>query len=128
MKNRKMNPARRAMITTEIIIGIFLMMVLSVLAADTIFDYRDSSDAYFWRRAAGWAADAQLQRYQAGAAIDSPPPGLIPEEITLKTSRQPGEGQWKGFSRVTVTATVIQPTGKLVREQISGYVRAEGGS
>jgi len=117
---------RRAFITTEIVFSLFLIAGIAALAANVIFDYRQTSHHYLWRHAAIWAVDAQLQRYHAGAALDSQPPaGLIPEEITLKTTHQPGRGQWQGFNRVTVTASTALPSGKVIYEQVSTYIPAE---
>lgn len=117
----------RAIISTEVLVGLVLMMLLSGLAADAMFSYRRTSTAAFWRHAAVWAVDAQLQRYQAGAPLDSlPPPGVIPEEITLKTNREPGQGPWQGFDRITIRAEVVLSSGKAVHEQVSAYVPAEG--
>ena len=124
---RPLRTSRRGIVFTEIVVGLVLMLLLASLMVDAVVTYGHTRDAYFWRQAAAWAADAQLQRYRAGAPSNSSPPqGLIPEEITLKTSSHPAHGSWEGFNRVTVTATATLSTGRLVHEQISGYFPMEG--
>ena len=126
MPVNRVNVRPRGFATTEIVVSIGLMAVMAGLAADWVRDYRHVRDQYFWRQAAAWAADAQLQRYRAGAALDSrPPAGLVPEEITFETILEPGRDQWRGFDRVTVVATAVVPGNKPVRERITGYLPAE---
>lgn len=121
------HPRRRAVVGTEIIVSIGLIMLLSFLALDAISGYRHSADDYFWRQSALYAADAQLERLRAGAPLDSLPPAeLVPERITLTTKREPGAGAWEGFDRVTVIARVTLPTGKVAHEQAVSYLRREG--
>jgi hypothetical protein len=118
---------RRAIVATETVLGLALMMLMAGLVTQAVVSYRRTSGAYYWRQAAGWAAEAQLQRYEAGAPLDSlPPPGMIPEDITLHTRHEPGRGSWEGFERVTVTATAALPAGKSVREEFTAYVPARG--
>jgi hypothetical protein len=119
-------PARRGIIGAELAVSLALLMGLAVLTVDAVTAYRHTEQESFWRRAALLAADAQLQRYHAGAPLDSQPPqGLIAEEIVLETRKEPAHGQWEGLTRVTVFATVHMPNGKVVHEQLSAYVRAE---
>lgn len=115
---------RKGFFVPEILVGMAIMAVVAALAADAIAGYYRVRRQYDWRRAAAWAAAGQLQRYQAGAPIDSAPPGnLWPEEIHLKTAARPGQGPWQGFQLITVTATVEDGHGPAIHEQVSGYVR-----
>ena len=116
----------RGFIEIEVVMSVAILTVVTILAAEGIFSYYRAHRQQVARQAAAWAADAQLQRYQAGAPIDSAPPaGMIPEEIVLTTRVQPGKGPWQGFNLVTVTATTaISPSGE-VREEISGYLRPQ---
>ena len=118
---------RRGMLLgTEVIVAVVLIGMLAAVAAKALMDYHHLREQHVWRRAAGWAAAGQLQRVQAGAPLDSLPlPGVVPDEITLETHTEPGQGQWAEFSRVTVTATAAMPSGRSVREQVSGYVGGE---
>jgi hypothetical protein len=117
----------RAIVGVELLVGTALMFLLAVITVDAIRQYRIAADESFWRRAALYAADAQLQRFRAGAALDSlPPAGILPENITLKTSSEPGAGQWTGLMRVSVTAAVELSSGRTVRETVAGYLRTEG--
>ena len=110
----------------EMVVGITLLGLIVALAADAMFTYQQSRNQAVDRQAMIWAVSGQLQRIAAGAAPDSlPPEGMIPAGVSLQTQTQAGEGQWKGFTRVTVTATAMSYGGKELREQISGYVRME---
>jgi type II secretory pathway pseudopilin PulG len=116
----------RGIIWTEVAVALPILALVTALAlAGLVSYYRARSDAVA-RQAAGWAAAAQLQRYQAGAALDSvPPPGVLPPEITLSTTTQPAPAEWEGSQRVTVTAAYEIGVGRSVRERVSGYVRRE---
>ncbi len=121
------NVRQRGLVAAEAVTGIALMALIAALAADAVFDYQHLRDRYYWRQAAAWAAAGQLQRYQAGAPIDSrPPAGIVPDEIALETLVEPGRDQWRGLDRVTVVATATSPYGgRAAHEQISGYVPVE---
>ncbi len=116
---------RKAWIATEVIVAVSLAALMAVLTVNAVSDYAKTLATDRSVRAATWAADAQLQRYQAGAALDSPPPpGLIADDIRLQTTRAEGQGQWAGFDRVTVTAEAASVY-RTVRVQVCGYVPQE---
>jgi hypothetical protein len=117
---------RRGFVIMEVVVGSALIMLTAILAARAAFDYQRAAGTDDLSRALLWAADAQLQRCQAGAQLDSKPPeALIAEEITLKTTRDGAEGQWEGFELITVTAETVSPAGRPLRAQVRGYVRVE---
>jgi hypothetical protein len=123
---RHLPHARRGILATEVMVSFSILAMLAILAVDICSGYRRTSDRYDWRRAAAWAAEAQWARYQAGAALDSSPPdGMLPEEIRLKTTARAGSGQWAGFQLVTVRATAKVSMGGEVTEQVGGYLREE---
>jgi Tfp pilus assembly protein PilV len=110
----------------EMVVSVWLLMVISALAVNAIIGYYQTRNNHYWRQAAIWSADAQLQRFQAGADLQSEPPeDVIADQIKLTTEVEPGQGQWEGFNRITVTAAVSLMGNREIREQISGYVRAE---
>jgi hypothetical protein len=116
---------RDAFITVEVTIAISLAGLMAGLAAMAVSDYRKALSADQTSRAVRWAAEAQLQRVQAGAALDSrPPAGMIRGDVVLRTTAVAGEGQWAGFQRVTVTAEA-DARGRTVRAQTTGYVLTE---
>jgi hypothetical protein len=124
MTPKNKSSSRKGYFVSEILVGMVIMAVVAALMADAICGYYRVRSQYDWRRAAVWAAAGQLQRCQAGAAIDTAPPeNLWPEEIKLETTACPGQGAWQGFQLVTVTATVDVARGPAIREQVSGYVR-----
>lgn len=125
-KSAQVRRRRRAIMGTEIVVSIGLMMLIAALTAKAVLDYHRVRDRCLGRQAAAWAADAQLQRYRAGAPFDSrPPAGTIPETVTLEARSEPGREQWEGFTRVTVIATNRTPSGSEVTEQLSAYLPAE---
>jgi len=108
-------------------VSLILFGMIVAFSSSALLRYRELRDHTAWRRAAAWAAAAQLQRYQAGAELDSqPPPGLISDRISLETSIEPGEHEWAGLVRVTVTATVSRGDRVIARERATGYIRAGG--
>ncbi len=122
-----MKTSIRGFAFVEAVVGIVLLGLIVALAAEAMFTYQKSRNQSVDRQAMLWAASGQLQRIAAGAAPDSPPPEeILPAGISLQTQTQAGEGQWKGFTRVTVTATAMSYGGKELREQIGGFVRTEG--
>ena len=126
---RSKNTRRRAYLDLEIAISLVLLGVLAVTLAKAIGTYNDARRQSLAARSALWAADAQLQRIRAGAPADSrPPENLVPKTIELKTKVELGRGEWEGFNRVTVMATIALPRNRHAQEQIVGYIRAGGGS
>lgn len=117
---------RRGLVISELIVGMVLILLTAMLAAKGAFDYQRAASSNDLIRAALWAADAQLRRFQAGAPLDSlPPKGLIDPEVTLTTTHAPAEGQWTGFQLVTVEGQVLMPTGRPLTVQARGYVPSE---
>ncbi len=127
MMRHRVNHLRRAVVDIELFASLALLMFLATLVAEGLFRYTRTRDEQLFRRALIAAADAQMQRYDAGAPIDSPPPaGVLPVEIELETRALPAGDGWPGFTRVTVVATARLPHGKVVHEEVTGLVRGEG--
>ena len=125
MAARKIHPARASLLV-ELAVALVLIGIITTLTAQAISAYMKTRDHYTWRQAAAWAAQAQLQRYLGGAAIDSPPPeDILPAEITLRTHVQPGSGQWAGFRLVTVTAQVTPRHHQTLVEEVRCYLPDE---
>jgi hypothetical protein len=113
--------------TIELIVGFALLALITALGAKTYLDYRGVRDDCFRRQEAIWAASGQLQRIAAGAPLDSQPPEtVLPDRMVLRTTSEPGRGEWAGFLRVTVEAGTVGRGGRQIRERISGYVRTGG--
>ena len=114
------------LIITEVLICIPIMALLASLGAISVMNYQRARHVSAARQMVAWAASAQLQRIQAGAAIDSlPPAGVIPADVELKTTSTPGQSQWQGFQLVSVSATMRLNAKENVSERISAYVAAE---
>ncbi len=127
MRKTRTDAARHGWTLIELVVAIGLMALVAGLATDVLFEYRQSRNEVLQREALAWAASAQWERIVAGAPADLPPPeGVLPEGVSLQAQTQPGEGQWKGLTRVTVTATVTIWRGKELREQVSGFVPTGG--
>jgi prepilin-type N-terminal cleavage/methylation domain-containing protein len=127
MRKTRTDAARHGWTLIELVVAIGLMALLAGLATDVLFEYRQSRNEVLQREALAWAASAQWERIVAGAPADLPPPeGVLPEGVSLHAQTQPGEGQWKGLTRVTVTATATVWRGKELREQVSGFIPTGG--
>jgi type II secretory pathway pseudopilin PulG len=112
---------------TEVIASLPLLGLLVALAGAGVLRHQRVRAEYSARQTAAWAAAAQLQRYQAGASMDSlPPDNLLTPEVKLVTQTQSAAPPWEGYSLVTVTATVGLNESDAVSERVSGYVRQEG--
>lgn len=127
MRRSNVRTGIRGIAFIEAVVGIVLLGLVVALAAETMFTYQKSRNQAIDRQAMLWAASGQLQRIAAGAAPDSQPPeDMLPAGISLQTQTQAGEGQWQGFTRVTVTATAMSYGGEKLCEQVSGFIRMEG--
>lgn len=115
----------RGFVVVEVVTAVALAVVMVAIAGKAITDYMSAVSADQAHRAVLWAAAAQLQRYQAGAPLDSQPPaGLIADDIALETTQADGQGQWAGFRQVTVTAKTTR-LGRTIEAHASGYVPRE---
>ncbi|HOW69590.1 MAG TPA: type II secretion system protein [Phycisphaerae bacterium] len=118
---------RRGFNNIDVIVGLAILILLGTLTANAVLDYYRVRTEQHRRLAASWAAAGQLDRYRAGAPLDSKPPdGLWSNHVTLATRVQPATGQWEGFRQVTVVATARLAGGREIHEQVSGYLPQEG--
>lgn len=117
---------RRGFNTIDVTVGLAILLMLSTLTTRAVLDYYRVRSEQHRRLAATWAAAGQLERYRAGAPLDSKPPdGLWSDYVTLRTDVQSGSGQWKGFRRVTVIATARMAGGREIHEQVSAFLPGE---
>ncbi|MEP0844316.1 MAG: hypothetical protein HRF43_16575 [Phycisphaerae bacterium] len=118
--------ARRGLLFSEVIVAVPILGMLVALAAAGVLSYQKSRHEATARQTAAWAAAAQLERIQAGAAPDSrPPAGVLSPDVELSVGTTPGKGAWEGFQLVTVSAGIVLNDKQKVAERISGYVRTE---
>ncbi len=114
---------RKGVLVVELAVSLTLISIIAGLTAVAMIRYRDVRSNFEWRRSAMALAVGQLVRYQAGADLDSfPPPGIVPDEITLTTEVHDGGGQWEGARLITVVATVNLPHRRSLVEKASGYI------
>ncbi len=114
---------RRGSFLIEGAAAIAILTVLVALAMSATLQFAKVQGHYHHRLAASWAAEAQMERYIAGAIIDSlPPEGVIADNISLSTSAEPGKGQWEGFDLVIVTARAKNRRGKSITESVRCYL------
>lgn len=127
MSNKRFRlPAKaRGFVVVEVVTAVALAALMAAFAAKAIIDYRRAVACDQAHRAVLWAAAAQLQRYQAGAPLDSlPPAGSIAEDIAIETTQTDGQGTWAGFQQITVTARTTS-LDRPVQACVSGYVPRE---
>jgi hypothetical protein len=114
----------RAFLSVETAMGLMLLFGLAVISFEAVMRYRAAEEEAYWRRAAMLAADAQLKRYESGAALDSAPPaGVVAEEIKLETVHERGRETWTGLERVTVIAAASTPSGRTYKERLVAYMQ-----
>ena len=122
-RRERRRTAHRGFIILELVVCVTVLGFLLVVFAQLMETYERANQRYAWRQAAAWAADAQLQRYLAGAAFDSvPPEGTIPPRVHLATTVQPGEGVWSELDLVTVTARVDLRRQRPIEERAVCYL------
>lgn len=117
---------RRGVLIIESAVALTVLGVITALAINATFGFAKAQSQYHHRMAAAWAADAQMQRYLAGAPIDSSPPeGSLPEGVILSTTVEPGTGTWKAFDLVTISASIQPKHGNAITESVRCYLRRE---
>jgi len=116
----------RGWLMTEGVVGVTLLVVVMAMASGGIARYADTRDEYRWRQVALHAAEAQLERIRAGAAVDSrPPTTVLAPEIVLTVEVTPGTGEWAGFELVEVQATADLSPRRQYRELVKAYIPAD---
>lgn len=114
--------ARHAFMEVELLTGIAVIIVLTGVLLQTSYAYANARKAFMMERTMRMAAQAQLDRYRAGFALDSPlPDGLAPPNVALETDMQPGQGQWSDMVKITVTAASLDVRGRKHQIALSGY-------
>jgi type II secretory pathway pseudopilin PulG len=124
--SRKQKRQHRGSFLVEAAAAITVLGIIAALATSASLNFAKVQDHYHKRMAASWAAEAQMERYIAGAAIDSPPPdGAIAENISLSTTVEAGTGQWEAFNLVVVSARIENRHGAAVVESVRCYLPQE---
>ncbi len=124
--NSKQKLRRRGTFLVEAAASVAVLSIVVGLALTATLQFAKVQDHYHKRMAASWAAEAQMERYIAGAPIDSlPPEGTVAENISLETKIAPGTGQWEQFTLVTVTAQIENRRGKPVIESVRCFLPQE---
>lgn len=114
---------RRGVLLIEVALSLLLVGMLAGLTAYTLAQFSRARGQYTLRESAAWAAEGALQRFLAGAPLNSQPPAdLIPPGIELAVRHEPGAGEWAAMTRVCVTATVSSRHRRPIVEEVCGYV------
>lgn len=109
----------------EVVVSAFLLGALALVYTQLGRGLTTARDRQLTMRALQLAAEAQLERYRAGAAIepkvniDTPPNGV------LETQIEPGQGDWQGLRLVTVTARGAARGGRQVSVTLRAYLPGE---
>ena len=107
---------QKGFLATEAMVAIVLMVMLVAAYVQLGVGVARVRDHQVTKRTLRLAAAGQMERYRAGAPIETThTPDALPG-ITIKTSTTPGQGQWAGLTLVTVAArgTVRGGAGKEV--------------
>jgi hypothetical protein len=109
---------------TELLGGIVIVMLVTAALLHVALRYIEARDVIVTERTLRYAAQAQLDRYRAGAPIDSPlPKGILPKKATLMTKTAPGAGPWSGMTKVMVTASLPRLRGRTPSVTLAGYIK-----
>ncbi len=113
----------RGFIVVELAGGIVIVLLVTAALLHVAIKYVEARDVVTTERSLRHAAQAQLERYRAGASIDSPlPEGVLPEDAKLTTHAEPGEGPWHGMTKVTVQASIAPRRGPVRSVTLAGYI------
>jgi hypothetical protein len=116
----------RAFLATEAVMAIGLTVALAGLFAAATVHYATARREADTRRLLRLAAAGELERLRAGlpraAALADAPPSSAPGGIALTTTVQPGEGVWRGLTRVRVVARKQMSGERRIEVEVVGYV------
>ncbi len=120
-----MNPDRhqRGVILMEAVVTIVLVVGALTLFTTALTQFTENTDLVLARQRAALAAEAVLNELRAGV---SPRPDELHrrfEDMTIDMSRRPGEGEWAGFTRVSVRVEVHVFGDRRVHTDVDAYVR-----
>lgn len=120
---RTHSPRRRGIFWAESLTALGILFTVGVLLGQATLGYVRARNDHLLERALRGAAAAQLQRYLAGVALDTPPPeGLILDAIIIDTHHEPGTGPWQDLIKVTVTASSEGRAGRARKSTLTGYI------
>ncbi len=112
---------RRAYLLAEFLVALTLALALLALIAATMVEYQKMRRFNDTRQVLRMAAEAQLNLLRAG--VESTPEDVrLPRSAKLTVQREPGEGVWADFTRVTVRATRPAPPRDDVVIELSTYI------
>lgn len=145
----RVNPARRAYLTGELIAVLGLSFLVLVLLAAGLLQYAQARRDADLRRTLRLAATDLLERMRSGvvalpapggdfvdvAAGDARPasrpdparaPLNAPAAIRLAARSTPGQGPWSGFTRLQVRAARTVSGGRQIEFELAAYLPAGG--
>jgi len=117
--------AGKGYIMMEVVVSAFLLGALALVYTQLGRGVTTARDRQLTVRALQLAAEAQLERYRAGAAIQ---PSMSIDTLpngTIETQVEPGQGDWQGMRLVTVTARGTARGGRQVSVTLRAYLPEE---
>jgi len=114
---------RTGFFTLEVLTSLVLVTTVLAAFAYSLAQFTRFSNLLMTRQRATLAAEAVLNEIRAG---HEPTPTELAErfrDLTFAIQREPGTGDWKGLSRVSVEACGTVSGGAGVRARLVGYVR-----
>lgn len=94
-------PAVRGFITLEVLASLALTGILLGVATKLVLTYNRANDHYLARQRAQLAAESYVEYVRAGLA-----PPQDTDCVRYEATQSPGAGDWKGLTRISVTAFV----------------------
>ena len=109
----------------EVVVSAFLLGALTLVYTQLGRSVTTARDRQLAVRALQLAAEAQLERYRAGAAIEPEMNIAAPPEGIIETQVEPGQGDWQGLRMVTVIARGTARGGRQLSVTLRAYLPGE---
>ena len=114
---------RAGFILLEALTGLGIIALMGALLVSFVVPYLKTRNDVMLERTLRLAAQAQIERYQAGVPLDTPlPQGFLPPDVQLQTTTAPATDAWSGMTKVTVMAASEGPAGRPQSVTLSGYL------
>ena len=120
----------RSFLTLEVLASIGLTTTLAVLMLTAVLQYAAARRENDTRQLLRLAIGAELERMRAGlspiADFDRTLPTSQPAPVHIVATTTPGEGAWRGLTRVRIVASQNLSDRRKIEVELGAYVAPEG--
>lgn len=121
------NKNRRSFLLAETLGASVLLAGILALFALAMVQFVENNDILLARQKSILAAEAAINEIRAGHDIVSDAFSSRFGDMTFNVHREPGSGQWQGFTLVTVEVCSQPKFEKTIRVRLKGYLREDEG-